>query len=161
MKIRYFLISVLSAVALTASADTDNPMYMVVSIKDGNLKVINVDAVDRITFDTSNFKSTDKDGTTLAEYPITSISSIEFNEEGVSGIQTVLTESSTIVYEPQSALLRISNAKGHNLYIYDTGGHLVLTAPIANINTTIDVNQLINGVYIAKCSDVTLKFSKK
>lgn len=165
MRFRYFLAAAMSVAAFTASADTANPMYMVVSITDGALKVINVDAVDRITFDSSAtnpaMKATDNTGAAIVEFPLSTISSIEFNENGEAGIQSVTTDSK-IAYDAQSAILHIRNAvKGSNLCIYDMGGHLVLSTPIDNTDTTIDIAQLISGVYLVKLSDVTLKISKK
>lgn len=161
MNFRCLLAAALSAAAITAKADAANPMYMVVSLTDGSLKVVNVDAVDRITFSSSSMKASDKSGGTVAEYQLSSLSQIEFNEDGVTGIESVTTEEVGISFDPQSALLRVLNAKNGNLAIYNMSGQLVLSTPIANPDTTIDVSQLISGVYLVKYSDVTLKITKK
>lgn len=160
MKIRYFMTAALLA-ALSAFADTENPMYMVVSLTNGSLKVVNVDTVDKITFESSVFIATDKKGATVVEASLPSLYAIEFNESGVSGAETVTSESLKIVYDPQSVILRVRGGKGCKLFIYDLAGRLMLTAPLTNEDTTLDVSQLMKGNYIVNVSDVTLKISKK
>lgn len=147
--------------AFSAFADTENPMYMVVSLTSGSLKVVNVDAVDKITFESSVFKATDKKGATVVETSLQSLYAIEFNESGVSGAETVTSESLKIIYDPQSVILQVRGGKGCKLYIYDLTGRLMLTAPLTNEDTTLDVSQLMKGNYIVNVSDVTLKISKK
>ena len=160
MKIRYFIIAALTA-AFSASADTENPMYMVVSLTDGSLKVVNVDAVDKITFESSVFKATDKKGETIVKSSLQSLYAIEFNESGVSGTESVTSESLKLEYDPQSVILRVRGGKGYKLYIYDLNGRLMLTVPLTNEDTTLDVSQFMKGNYIVNVSDVTLKISKK
>ncbi len=162
MKIRYFMATALLA-AFSAFADTnnENPMYMVVSLTNGSLKVVNVDAVDKITFDSSVFKATDKKGATVVETSLPSLYAIEFNESGTTGVETVTSEDINLVYEPQSDILRVGKGNGCKFYVYDLSGRLILTAPLTNDNIALDLSQLLKGNYIVKVSDVTLKISRK
>ena len=74
-----------------------------------------------------------------------------------------LTTDGEIMYAAMfdgDTLIVSGTTAGQSVTVYDLAGHALLTAPAAELSTTIDAATLAHGIYIVACGEQATKVAK-
>ena len=100
-----------------------------------------------------------KDNTFLAAFPTDAIRRISFNtptaDEQVSAV------SVRVYPNPTHDALIVSGAEGEQLRVYNMQGELVITQPLNENETTINVTSLVAGTYLLLTGNQVTRFIKQ
>jgi len=106
-----------------------------------------------------------EDGNGLVIYPLNddigSGFSIQFNSDGVLGLEDNNLEMVTLYPNPTSDVLTISNAENATIEIYNLLGQLMTIKTNSSNQETIDVSGYAAGAYMAKISSAGITSTKK
>jgi hypothetical protein len=106
-----------------------------------------------------------EDGNGLVIYPLNddigSGFSIQFNSDGVLGLEDNNLEMVTLYPNPTSDVLTISNAENATIEIYNLLGQVMTIKTNSSNQETIDVSGYAAGAYMAKISSAGITSTKK
>ncbi|MGI9593007.1 MAG: T9SS type A sorting domain-containing protein [Patiriisocius sp.] len=106
-----------------------------------------------------------EDGNGLVIYPLNddigSGFSIQFNSDGVLGLEDNNLEMVTLYPNPSSDVLTISNIENATIEIYNLLGQVMTIKTNSSNQETIDVSGYAAGVYMAKISSAGITSTKK
>jgi len=138
--LRFILLTLTIAIGMPAMADD----YKFLSISQtDNVATVEVDNIDKITFDTADMVLHLSNGTEQ-RFPLANLSKMSFNNDP-SSIVTLEHSGSSIYYDGD--VLRVNVAAGERMSIYNMKGEQVFTS---NHTTTLQLNNLPKGIYIVK-----------
>lgn len=160
MKICYFLTAIFASLTLLVSAQTvSDPLYMVLTMRDGGLKAIDIADINRVTFPNGTMIVQKKNDTT-EEFVSTQISQMEFSNNETGGINDLILQNQVLTYNSTASALIFEGIEGKVLCIYNVNGALVLRH-IANSGIKrLDLSALSKGAYVATYNGQSLKFVK-
>ena len=135
---------------------------LIVKLNDGSVTGTLLSSLDRITFLNGNviLKNTDASTNSLV---LSDINRMTFGI--LSEVPNVISDVNKIFVYPSPArnyiLLKNVNGDKLNIQIISLDGVVMVNKQLIDINQPIDISNLVNGLYLLKVKNTTLKFTKQ
>ena len=153
-KLRHLIMGL--SLLVCGSALADDYAYLTIS-QNNNETSYAVSSISKITFDASDMVLHLSDGNE-AKLPLSGLSKMFFSNEA-SAIATVGAASRQITMK--NGVLRVTAPKGSVVTVYDMSGKMVRTQTAQEAETEVNLNGVVNGVYIVKVGSEAKKVLKK
>jgi len=151
-KLKSLLLSLMLFAGLSATAD--NYAYLTIT-QDGANTDYTISTIDKITFDNTDMVLHMTNGN-QERLPMADLQKMYFSQGATSIAKTKAESLSHISIDGN--VLRVQVGQGESVTLYNIKGEQLLST---NHDTTIDLQRLPQGVYIAKMGSQTAKFITK
>lgn len=164
MKLKGLIVAIISLLVtgVVAAQQTTDPMFMVIHMNGGGLKAIDINTVDKLTFDNA-IMTVEKKDSSVEQISIPDIESFLFSEDPSqqSEVKTVTADNARLSFSAESCILSFSSEKSGILSVYRISGTKILEYATSGGSSYIDLSALPADIYVAEYMGQTLKFAKR
>ncbi|MCC8070833.1 MAG: T9SS type A sorting domain-containing protein [Bacteroidales bacterium] len=146
-------------VAMGALGMQAESMYLHITQKDGTVKVVDLDTIDRLVFNNGSMTAL-KGDQTVTEVEVAGVEKMGFYEDDdpAVGIKTVKTTDDAFALD-RSGILTIGATTATVLRVYDLQGAEVVSVPGLKTGMKVDLSSLKGGIYVISMGSKTAKIT--
>lgn len=132
-------------------ADAGN--YLHIKTSEG-WQVLDLNVVDRLSFDGNTMKATDEKGQTVAEIPQQNLERMDVSQE--AGVKTVLTERANATFSYNASTQKATMLADGEFELFGADGTRYISFKALK-GETVDLSSIAPGIVIIKSGDYSIK----